>query len=103
MSTAFRKGELVVMQYADYFTEHDGCLGVVVSGLNQFSATDLRDMKEKIKWGYDVKVLHLCIQRRVVALPHQLRRLKGRPDGGSGERSKREIRPATRPIEEVTS
>jgi len=98
MSTAFRKGELVVMQRASYFTEHDGCLGVVQSGLSPFFATDMHDMKEKVKWGYDVKVLHPCIQRTVIALPHQLRRLEERSDGQSREQSKRK----PKPVVEVT-
>lgn len=71
MSTAFRKGKLVIMQHAAYFTDYDSCLGVVPPGSIQTTATDMRDMKEKVRSGYRVNVFHPDVWGKVVARPHQ--------------------------------
>ena len=85
MSTAFRKGELVIRQHASYYAEYNGCLGVVQTGLIRTTATDMLKMEEKVMTGYCIKILNQDIRIEVVALPHQLRRLEEGSDGQSRE------------------
>ena len=99
MSTVFRKGELVVMQHATYFTEYDGCLGVVQTGLIRSSAMDMRFMQYIERSVYRVKILDPNFKHTVVAMPHQIRRLgEGADDESRGQPQRK-----PKPVEEVTS
>ena len=97
MSTALRKGELVILQHATYFTEYDGCLGVVETGLHQAAAMDMRVMEYIERSVYSVKILHSKCNHTVVAMPHQLRRL----EEGSDVQSREQLKRKPKPVEEV--
>ena len=77
----FEVGEMVITQYATYFSEFDGSLGVITQPLQRKLCKDLNLMRQVYSHVYQVRLLvkgetHLWLR------PWQLRKL------GSGEKSK---------------
>ncbi|OOY67277.1 hypothetical protein [Solemya velum gill symbiont] len=75
MSNQFKVGELVIMQKADYWLEHDGMLAVVIEPYANRYAIDLRTVEKRWEWTYVVKVL-MNPARVVAARPDQMRKLR---------------------------
>ena len=76
MNNSFRVGDLVFLQHPTYYDQYDGCAALVVGGYAPRVAIDMRDMKRKLLWTYDVQVLkvHDCMDTEdgtVLVLPHQ--------------------------------
>lgn len=74
MDQNFQVGELVIMQNATFFEEHNGAPAVIIAALELRSPMNLFTMKNEDLWVYRVRIL---IENTpvVAARPHQLRTL----------------------------
>ena len=85
MNQHFKSGDLVILQYATYYTENDGYPGIVIEAPSYRVALDLNTMKFRGSYCYSVRVLKGadCLHREglvVNATHYQLRKLDGESD-----------------------
>ncbi len=84
-----RAGDLVIAERAAFFTEYNGCLALVISGLARRRMVDLGTMERSVGLCYRLRIL-MPGELVVLAEPHQVRRLdEGEPQASSKSRKGR--------------
>ena len=75
MDQIFQIGELVIMQKATYFEEHNDAPGIVLEALKRHRSLNMLTMKRESIQGYRIRIL---VENApvVTAHPYQLRKLR---------------------------